>query len=71
VHTIICLPIDFSHKGFYKRDVKGMIYVGGVSPNLSHWVVGVFHSMSRMETFIFPTEFSKDYIGVHFSYFPH
>jgi hypothetical protein len=61
VHTIICLSLDFSHKGFYKRDVKDMIYDESVSPILSHCIIGVFHSISRMETFIFSTGFLKDY----------
>jgi hypothetical protein len=26
MHTRICLSLDFSHKSFYKRDVKDMIY---------------------------------------------
>jgi hypothetical protein len=38
-----------------------MIYDESVSPNLSHWVIGVFHSISRTETFIFSTGFLKDY----------
>jgi hypothetical protein len=57
MHTRICLSLNFSHKGFYKRDVKDMIYIESASPNLSHWIIGVFHSISRTETFIFPTGF--------------
>jgi hypothetical protein len=55
--------------GFYERDVKDMIYAKIVSPNLSHWVIRVFHNILRIKTFIFSTGFLKDYIGVHSSYF--
>jgi hypothetical protein len=61
MYTKICLSLDFSHKCFYKRDVKDMIYAESVSHNLSHWVVGVFHSISRMKTLSFLTGFLKDY----------
>jgi hypothetical protein len=35
--------------------VKDMIYAESVYPNLSHWVIGVFHSISRMEPSFFPS----------------
>jgi hypothetical protein len=63
---IYCFP----HRGFYKRDVKHVIYAKSVSPNLSHWVIGVFHSISRMETFIFFTGFLKDYKSRLLIFFP-
>jgi hypothetical protein len=65
VRTRWCLSLDFSHKGFYKKDIY---YIDSVSPKLSQEVKGVFHNISRMKTFIFPTGFLKDYIRVH-SYF--
>jgi hypothetical protein len=49
--------------------VKDMIYAESVSPNLSHRVVCVFHSISRMKNFIFPTGFLKNCIRVPSSYF--
>jgi hypothetical protein len=70
VHARICLSLDFSHKGFYKREVKDMIYVESVSPNLSHSVIEVFHNILRMETFIFPTGFLKDYKSTLLIFFP-
>jgi hypothetical protein len=47
-----------------------MIYDESVSPNLSHWVIGVFHSISRTETFIFSTGFLKDYKSTFLIFFP-
>jgi hypothetical protein len=51
--------------------MKDMIYAESVSPNLFHWVIGVFHSISRIGTFIFFIGFLKGYIRVHSSYFFH
>jgi hypothetical protein len=53
------------------RKMWDMIYAESVSPNLSHWVIGVFPSISRMKTFIFFIWVLKDYIRVHSSYFSH
>jgi ABC-type long-subunit fatty acid transport system fused permease/ATPase subunit len=53
------------------RDVEDMIYAKSIFPNLSHWVIENFHSISKMKIIIFPTEFLNDYIRVHFSYYSH
>jgi hypothetical protein len=66
----ICLSLDFSHNVFYKRDVKDMIYGKSASANLSHRVIGVFHSISIMETFIFSIGFLKYYKSTLLSFFP-
>jgi hypothetical protein len=54
--------------GVLLRDTRDIKYAGGVSPNLSHWVVGVFHSISRMEP-SFPIGYLKDNIREHSLYF--
>jgi hypothetical protein len=38
-----------------------MIYAKRVSPNLSHWVIGVFHNISRME----PSFFHQGFEGLY------
>jgi hypothetical protein len=66
------MPISlFSHKDFYRRDKKDIYYIDSVSPKLSQRVIRVFHSISRMKTFNFPTGVLNDYIRVHSSYFSH
>jgi hypothetical protein len=45
VHISICLSLDFSHRVFTKRCWRHK-YADSVSPKLSHWVIGVFHSIT-------------------------
>jgi hypothetical protein len=47
VHTSICLSLDFSHMVFIKRCCRHK-YADSVSPKLSLWVIGVFHSITEL-----------------------
>jgi hypothetical protein len=47
VHTSICLSLDFFHRVFTKRRWRHG-YADSVSPKLSHWVIGVFHNITKL-----------------------
>jgi hypothetical protein len=54
MHTRRCLSLDFSHKGFYKRDKEDIYYDDSISPNLSHGIIGVFLSIQDQSPSVFP-----------------
>jgi hypothetical protein len=39
--------------GLLYRDIRDIKYVGGVSPNLSHWVVEGFHIIIKLKPSFF------------------
>jgi hypothetical protein len=56
VHTSICLSLDFSHWVFTKRRWRHK-YASSGSPKLSHWVIGVFHTITASHPSFFPLSF--------------
>jgi hypothetical protein len=40
-----------------QRDVRDIKYTGGISLNLSHWIVGAFHIIIKLEPLILPLDF--------------
>jgi hypothetical protein len=35
--------------GFLQRDIGDMKYIDSIPPKLSHWVIGVFHSITKLK----------------------
>jgi hypothetical protein len=56
VHTGISLSLDFSHGVFTNRRLRHE-YADSVSPKLPHWVIGVFHRITRLHLLFFPQIF--------------
>jgi hypothetical protein len=60
MQSSICLFLDFSHRVFTKRHWRHK-YANSVSPKLSHWAIGVFHSITGLHASFFSTRFLNDY----------
>jgi hypothetical protein len=56
VYTNIYLSLDFSHKVSTKRCWKHK-YVDSVFSKLSHWVIGIFYSITKLHPSFFPLKF--------------
>jgi hypothetical protein len=61
-HKNISISLFFSWF-FLQRDIRNIKYVGFISPNLSHWVVRLFHNRTRLE----PSFFTLDFEGLYMS----
>jgi hypothetical protein len=42
---------------FLQKDIIDIKYVDSVTPKLSHWIIGVFHSITELDPSFFPLGF--------------
>jgi hypothetical protein len=45
---------------FLQKDIIDIKYVDSVTPKLSHWIIGVFHSITELDPSFFSTGFLED-----------